>query len=303
MSEFVSHAINMPYGIDLVFWAVFMFLAVLVVTKFPQGIGCLFAFLVSVTGAVTILTHMYFVEGELKKSFDYPEIIVQAAIEKLSAESIQCGKDTTQCSDLDQLKLNVEQALASRQRSQTEKEQQSTAFALVSNLCIFTLGGMSAGFITAVGLRRPKPGEDEAEEADMRAKSREGVIGFCTFLLVMVAAAISAAYLGAYMGSAFSRVLTDASFKSLWIALGLSGFGYLCAYWFYDARPIGKWCMYIIFFITVSVMGFYISALHAGLYIVVREHAWPMLFIAGVPLMYAVWKVSVAVYLRNAERI
>ena len=39
MSEFVSHAINMPYGIDLVFWAVFMFLAVLVVTKFPQGIG------------------------------------------------------------------------------------------------------------------------------------------------------------------------------------------------------------------------------------------------------------------------
>ena len=267
MSEFVSHAINMPYGIDLVFWAVFMFLAVLVVTKFPQGIGCLFAFLVSVTGAVTILTHMYFVEGELKKSVDYPEIIVQAAIEKLSAESIQCGKDTTRCSDLDQLKLNVEQALASRQRSQTEKEQQSTAFALVSNLCIFTLGGMSAGFITAVGLRRPKPGEDEAEEADMRAKSREGVIGFCTFLIVMVAAAISAAYLGAYMGSAFSRVLTDASFKSLWIALGLSVFGYLCAYWFYDARPIGKWCMYIIFFITVSVMGFYISALHAGLYI------------------------------------
>ena len=302
MSEFVSQAINIPYGIDLIFWAVFMFLAVLVVTKFPQGIGCLFAFLVSVTGAVTILTHMYFVEGELKKRFAYSDEIVQASIEKLSAESIRCGKDIARCSDLEQLKSNVEQALASRQRRQAEEEQWSTAFALISNLCIFTLGGMSAGFITAVGLRRPEPGEDEAEEADMRAKSREGVIGFCKFLIVLVSAAISAAYLATYMGSAFSQALTDASFESLWIAVGLSVFGYLCAYWFYDARPIGKWCMYIIFFITVGVMGFYTSALYAGLYSVFREHAGSALFIAGVPLMYAVWKVSVAVYLRNAER-
>lgn len=100
MSEFVSHAINMPYGIDLVFWAVFMFLAVLVVTKFPQGIGCLFAFLVSVTGAVTILTHMYFVEGELKKASIIPRSLFKRRLKNCrlkasSAAKIQPGALTS----------------------------------------------------------------------------------------------------------------------------------------------------------------------------------------------------------------
>lgn len=290
VSDLLMDISSVPYGIDIFYWFLAMAAVAILVMKLPVGMGCGLGFLVSGISAFLILFHLSFTHEFAGNAEANSKDHATNLIETVSRESVRCHADSAACEGLQVAKAEVVTLIEGKRQDAFE----SMVFTLLTNFTIMTLGGVAAGLVTTVMLRRTRADEDEAEESAMRVNSRGFILGLFKLLLVMVSAALLALYVKQYLDAQGVASPNQAAFHQLWSAGWVSLAGYAGAYFFYNGKPYGRVVMYIVFLFIACALGLYLNGIKHVPLVVSGGVGWPTLFIVGVPLITAVWLMAAA---------
>lgn len=288
-----------PYAIDILFWLIVCVIAAVVTMKLPLGLAGVLGFFVAAIGAFLVMFHMAYVNQSSAGPNSVSNLTVEQVVKNLRYQSEACGRNSALCPALGDVEAQAIETLKGKKKSAYSE----AVFTLLTNFTLMTLGGMSASFISSTLLRRARPGEDEAEEAAMRRKSRPFMLVLTLLTVVLSLLALCSTLALFFIKDLVWTQSSSAVVSAFAYALILSLMSWVATCFGYVDKPKGRYFFILVILLVVPAVLFY--GVGVSTFIDVRgwQDGWISLLFWGVPLIYVFWHAALLVERRKAESV